>query len=127
MKKYFLMFFSLIAIFSCRAQLQQEQEGSQAEISVTTKDGITTVSGYFVNDRTIKSELQYKLKVERDGKGGKTSSSQGGKFDAKADEKVLLSTSGVNISEGDEYTFTLTILDSDGNIIAENKKTQNDQ
>lgn len=121
------MFFSLIAIFSCRAQLQQEQEGSQAEISVTTKDGITTVSGYFVNDGTIKSELQYKLKVERDGKSGKTSSSQGGKFDAKADEKVLLSTSGVNISEGDEYTFTLTILDSDGNIIAENKKTQNDQ
>lgn len=126
MKKYFLMFFSLIAIFSCKAQVQQQQE-SQAEISISTKDGITTVSGYFVNDGTKKSELIYKLKVERDGKSGKTSSNQGGKFDAKADEKVLLSTSGVNISEGDEYTFTLTILDSDGNIIAENKKTQNDQ
>ncbi|GAB5536979.1 MAG: hypothetical protein Rubg2KO_32280 [Rubricoccaceae bacterium] len=62
---------------------------------------------------TVTDGLTYRLEVTREGQSGRSRSSQGGVV-----QSDTLSTSTVNVSDGDHITARLTILDGD-RVVAE--------
>ena len=117
----------MAAILSFGFASAQSAPKHEADLQVVKEEGKAKITAFFINNSEDDLEnLKYKLKVERKGAAGTSSSNQGGSFSAKANEKVELSSSSVSISKGDVYTFDLVVLDAEGNTIAEKTITEKD-
>src|SRR5215213_8079959 len=66
-------------------------------------------------------ELQYEMKVRREGQGKSSNSSQGGTV--KLDEKghARLASNSVNVSSNDRYEVSVRLLDG-GRVVAEKSR-----
>ena len=63
-------------------------------------------------------ELQYEMKVRREGEGKSSSSSQGGKVKLDQDGRAQLASNSVNVSPNDRYEITVRLLDG-GRVVAQ--------
>jgi hypothetical protein len=63
------------------------------------------------------TKIEYELRIERQGRAGKTATNQRGKADLAPGKTAELSTTSVNISSGDEMAILLTIR-SGGQIVS---------
>ncbi|MEO0558984.1 MAG: curli-like amyloid fiber formation chaperone CsgH [Bacteroidota bacterium] len=86
---------------------------SSARIEVDRQPDRYELTGVYTGPVT--EDLTYRLEVTREGQSGRSRSSQGG-----AVLSDTLSTSTVNVSDGDRVTARLTILDRE-RVIAEDR------
>lgn len=116
MKTLITYIFLLMGITFASAQKSPE---NGAKIRTERDSSMLKVTGVYTNESEKPVKLSYKLKMERSGKSGTSSSSQGGQFEAKAGEEKELSVSSINISEGDSLKLHLSITDPEGKLVAE--------
>lgn len=116
MKTIITYIFLLMGITFASAQKSPE---NGAKIRTERDSSMLKVTGVYTNESEKPVKLSYKLKMERSGKSGTSSSSQGGQFEAKAGEEKELSVSSINISEGDSLKLHLSITDLEGKLVAE--------
>ena len=119
----------VIATLFCIALIQTGQAQSEpqfeAKIDTVQAGDMTTISALFINHGVDERQFSYQLKVERDGKNGSSANTQSGKFSAQPGKECQLSQSTINITSGDQYTFSLTVMDAEGQVIAEKTITEN--
>lgn len=120
-KKIIVALFAAVAFLAGHKAKAQQSVEPQADINIEKDGDIWKIVGVFTNNDEPKDSLHYKLKVERVGKSGKSSNSQGGHFDAKDSEEVTLSTVSINVAEGDTYNFDLTVYNKEDEIMCEKK------
>ncbi len=86
-----------------------------AEIGVERSDtGVTLTARYH---GTADDELEYRLVVRKSGPAGTSDSSQSGRFVPSGEGGHTLSTSRVNLSDGDHLAATL-VLTRRGDVVA---------
>lgn len=89
----------------------------EARVLLTDEEGdMLHVQGFFASD-TAEGTLSYRLDVERDGAGGTSQSAQGGTFETAPSAADTLSSTRVNVSDGDHLRITLRI-DADDTTVA---------
>lgn len=116
---------TFIAFISAFISAVAQNDTSAINIEIATDGNMMNITGVYKNNTSKNhANLTYKLKVERQGKAGITSSNQGGQFSAQKGERIILSTSSINVSEKDTYNITLQILDKKGNLLDEKTITR---
>ena len=106
------LFLMTMMVVACNAFAQPDSTSlGKASLEIKTENGMTNVTGVFINGNKAKKNLSYSMLFDKKGKSGTSTSKQSGYFDAKPNEKVSLSTSGINIKPGDHYIIRLKILD----------------
>lgn len=102
---------SILTISVCLGMLYPASDTKPyvADIETETSNKITTFTGYFQNDSSTPVRLVYRLTMERKGRSGQSSTSQGGVFAAEPGQRVSLSQLQVNVTDEDTYTVTLRI------------------
>ena len=119
-----LLLLSIGAIFSftCKATDKPDSTSfGQVKIQMIKNNDMTNVTGIFVNGKIPKQHLSYEMLFEKHGKSGSSTSQQSGYFNVKANETVSLSSSGINIQPGDNYTIRAKILENNKVVLEVSK------
>lgn len=82
----------------------------KASINYHTRGNLTEFTGIYTNLLDEKVKGEYQMDLIREGRAGRSVSSQSGAFEAEAFQEVNLSSSSINIGEDDQYTIVLKIL-----------------
>ena len=85
----------------------------RAWIDANQQDDMLTIQGKFSNDSQQAETFRYELITTKQGKSGSSSSTQAGRFEAPAQEEVLLSNVSINVSSEDTYVIELKIFQAD--------------
>ena len=80
-----------------------------ADIEIEKLESGTVFNGLFMNKSTEEVRFVYRLSMQRKGKSGISSTSQGGYFTAEPGEKVCLRRIQMNVGDEDEYAVSLEI------------------
>lgn len=87
----------------------QSPPDESARIVLTPENDTVHIQGVFENTEELSGTLTYALDVVREGASGTSSSAQSGSFETDPGQVDSLSTSRVNVSEGDRLEVDLTI------------------
>ena len=79
-------------------------------IDAQQQDDILTIQGKFANDSPQEATFRYELITTKQGKSGRSSSTQAGSFQAPAQEEVSLSNASLNVAPQDTYVIELKIF-----------------
>jgi len=88
-----------------------------AKIVLTPENDTIHIQGLYENTHELTGTLTYALDVVREGAGGTSSYAQSGSFDTEPGQVDSLSTSRINVSEGDRFEMDLTIA-HEGDTVA---------
>ena len=94
---------------------------NHAWIEWKKQEGSILIKAYFETDEN-KETLFYQLHALKKGASGQTVTSQSGEFNAKAGEKVILSTLGLSLGTGDSCVLTLKVFDGHQKLLSAYKK-----
>lgn len=97
-----------LVLLLCGILLIDDDDG--ARILLTVENGHLGVQGYFHNDRALSGTLEYTLRIIREGAAGRSSSSQNGSFETVPGQADTLSTTRINVQDGDSLYIALDIL-----------------
>ncbi len=89
------------------------EEGKMCSIKVEQQDKMTQFTSLFHNQKDQSFIGKYSFEAIKEGVSGKSTSRQGGVIEAKPLEQVTLSTSSLNILEGDTYTIVLKVFSNE--------------
>ena len=106
------LFTLLIITIAAVAQAQSPVE-HRVWIDAQEHDHMLTIKGKFANDGAQDARFRYELVTIKQGKSGRSSSTQAGSFQAPAGEEVSLSNVSVNVSSEDTYVIELKIFQGD--------------
>lgn len=90
-----------------------------AHIEVEQEDQTTRFRGVLKNNTNQTIEADYLMETIREGASGRSTSRQGGAAVAEKGEKVTLSTTQINIADGDDYIIILRIFSGDQTLCAD--------
>ena len=94
----------------------------RAWIEANQQDDMLTIQGKFANDTEQDATFRYELITTKQGKSGRSSSTQAGSFAAPAQEEVSLSNTSINVTKEDTYVIELKIFQ--GNTVYLHDKTE---
>lgn len=112
-----------------------DEKSCLAHIEVVQDEQTTQFRGVLKNTGQQPIVADYSMETIKEGSSGRSSSRQSGPANAKAGEEVLLSTTQINIAQGDQYTIILNIFSAnqllcsdtlvEGNYDVDLNKTKN--
>ncbi len=92
---------------------EESEKSCKAYIEVEHDEQTTRFNGILENTGKQPVDADYSMETIKEGVSGRSTSRQGGSAVAKAGEKVTLSTTQINITEGDQYTIILKVFSED--------------
>jgi len=96
-----------------------ESRDVKSQLQLEKMDERLIISGNVENLGSETGEFQYQLKVKRDGRAGRSETSQSGTLTLDPDQKSEISETSINIQNNDTCTISLSVINNAGQVVSE--------
>ena len=91
----------------------------KSQLQLEKMDERLIISGNVTNKGSETGEFQYQLKVKREGRAGRSETSQSGTLTLDPDQISEISETSVNVQNHDTCTISLNVINNAGQVVSE--------
>jgi hypothetical protein len=110
---------SLLAVLPLLAMHQAAAPPCVAQLTLSQQGELLNITGSCRSQLDQAAHYRYELRTSKQGPGGQSQTTQGGRFDLPAKQQVQLSQVGLGAGANSHYRIHLLIFDDNGVAVAQ--------